>query len=67
MKLSKNAVRLLLFAGIALVCFNVIAFVLPVPKNGTFWVSYGFGMLSILLQLVVMKAAFKGDESIKFF
>lgn len=65
MKLSKNAVRLLLFAGIALVCFNVIAFVLPVPKNGTFWVSYGFGMLSILLQLVVMKVAFKGDESIR--
>ena len=65
MKLSKNAVRILLLAGIALVCFNVIAFVLPVPKNGTFWVSYVFGMLAILLQLAVIKVAFKGTESIK--
>ena len=65
MKLSKNAIRILLFAGIALVCFNVIAFVIPLAKNGTFWVSYLFGMLAILLQLVVMKVAFKGAESVR--
>jgi len=63
--LSKNAVRVLLFAVIALICFNVIAFVIPVPKNGTFWVSYLFGMLAIALQLVVMRVAFKGKESVR--
>ena len=65
MKLSKNAVRILLFAGIAVVCFNVISFVLPLAKNGTFWVGYIFGMLAILLQLVVMKVAFKDGESVR--
>ena len=65
MKLSKNAVRILLFAGIALVCFNVIAFVIPLEKNGTFWVSYVFGMLAILLQLMVMKVAFRDGESVR--
>ena len=65
MKLSKNAVRILLFAGISLVCFNVIAFVIPLEKNGTFWVSYVFGMLAILLQLVVMKVAFRDGESVR--
>lgn len=65
MNLSKNAVRILLFAGIALVCFNVISFVIPLEKNGTFWVGYIFGMLAILLQLVVMKVAFDGAESIR--
>lgn len=63
--MSKNALRILLFAGIALVCFNVIAFVIPLEKNGTFWVGYIFGMLAILLQLVVMKVAFNGAESIR--
>ncbi len=63
--MSKNALRILLFAGIALVCFNVIAFVIPLEKNGTFWVAYIFGILAILLQLVVMKVAFNGAESIR--
>ncbi len=63
--MSKNALRILLFAGIALVCFNVISFVIPLEKNGTFWVGYIFGMLAILLQLVVMKVAFNGAESIR--
>ena len=65
MKLSKNAVRILLFAGIAMICFNVIAFVVPFTKTGTFWIGYGFGMLAILLQLVVMKVAFHGTESVR--
>ena len=65
MKLSKNAVRILLFAGIALVCFNVIAFLVPFCKTGTFWTGYIFGMLAIVLQLVVMKVAFHGAESVR--
>lgn len=63
--MSKNAIRILIFAGIALVCFNVISFVIPLERNGTFWVGYIFGMLAILLQLVVMKVAFSGTESIR--
>lgn len=63
--MSKNSIRILLFAGIALVCFNVIAFAVPFAKTPTFWVSYAFGMLAILLQLVVMKVAFNKTESIR--
>lgn len=63
--MSKNTLRVLMFAGILLVCFNVISFVIPLEKNSTFWIGYVFGMLAILLQLVVMKVAFKGAESIR--
>ena len=65
MKMSKNAVRIFLFAVIALICFNVIALVVPFAKTATFWVGYGFGMLAILLQLAVMKVAFKGAVTVR--
>lgn len=65
MKMSKNAVRILVFAGLALVVFNVIAFVVPFAKNAVFWAAYVFGMIAIISQLAVMKLAFNGTESIR--
>lgn len=62
MTLSKNAARMLVFTGITLVVFNVIAFVVPFAKSAVFWVSYGFGMLAIIMQLGVMKLAFDGAK-----
>ncbi len=65
MKMSKNAVRILVFAGLALVVFNVIAFVVPFARGATFWAAYIFGMIAIISQLAVMKLAFNGTESIR--
>ena len=63
--MSKNKIRVIAFAAIALVVFNVIAFVIPIPKNVVFWVSYIFGMLAIAAQLLFMSVAFSGKEDIR--
>lgn len=65
MKLSKNAVRFLIFIGLALLVFNVIAFIVPFAKTGTFWIGYLFGMISILGQIAVMKLAFNGTTTVR--
>lgn len=63
--MSKNKIRIIAFAAIALVVFNVIVFVIPIPRNAVFWVSYGFGMLAIAAQLLFMNVAFAGKEDIR--
>ena len=65
MKLNKNAVRIVVLAGIMLVVFNVIVFVVPFARNAVFWVAYAFGMTAIISQLAVMKLAFNGAETIR--
>lgn len=63
--MSKNKIRVITFAAIALVVFNVIAFVIPIPKSAVFWVAYIFGMLAIAAQLLFMNVAFSGKEDIR--
>ena len=63
--MKKNEIRAIAFVLIVLIAFNVVVFALPFVMNGVFWVSYIFGMLSILLQMPVMKIAFKNGSSIK--
>lgn len=65
MKFSKNVIRFLISIGILLVIFNVITFAIPFAKNATFWISYIFGMIAILVQTAVMKIAFTGTETVK--
>lgn len=65
MKDNKNTVRFLIIFAVSLVVFNLIAFIVPFQRNGSFWVAYGFGMLAIIAQLAVMKLAFSGAETIK--
>ena len=65
MTLSKNAKRFLIIIGLSLVAFNVIAFVVPFSRTAVFWIGYGFGMLAILAQIIVIKLAFDGAESIR--
>lgn len=63
--MKKNEIRAIAFVLIVLIAFNVVVFALPFVMNGVFWVSYIFGMLAILLQLPVMKIAFKNGSSVK--
>ena len=63
MKFSKNVIRFLVCMGLLLVVFNVVVFAIPFAKNATFWISYVFGMIAILVQIVVMKIAFTGTKT----
>lgn len=63
--MSKNRIRGLAAAGIGLVLFNVLAFVIPFVKCGTFWSAYVFGMIAILLQIPVMYYAFSREQGVK--
>lgn len=65
MKLTKNEIRFLIMIGLFLAVFNVIVFVVPFVKNGVFWIAYSFGMVAILVQIIVMKLAFDGTESVR--
>ncbi len=65
MKINKNTVGFLVVFGVSLVVFNLIAFIVPLQRTGSFWVAYGFGMLAIIAQLLVMKIAFSGTETVK--
>lgn len=65
MKCTKNKTRFILVIVIALVVFNIIAFVVPFVKSDTFYTAYIFGMLSIILQAVIVKIAFKDADTAK--
>ncbi len=69
MKISKNGLRVLVVTAIIFVVFNVIAFVAPFNKNGTFWTAYIFGLISILVQPIIVFTACKNgtDTKSKFY
>ena len=62
---NKNKLRAVIVIAIAVVVFNVLAFVIPFAKGGVFWISYGFGMLAILAQFFVIWLAFSKAETVK--
>lgn len=49
----KKHIKGIVAALIALVLFNVIAFVIPFTKTMTFWVGYGFAIVSFILLISV--------------
>lgn len=51
--------------GILLAVYNVIVFVLPIPRTAAFWVAYLFTTLAILLQIGISYIAFKNDNQLK--
>ena len=63
MKLTKNTMRGLIIGGIFLVVFNLIAFLVPFPRGGNFWVGYIFGMIAILAQAPIWMLAFRDAKS----
>lgn len=50
--------------GIILAVYSLLVFVLPVPKNGVFWLSYFFMFVAFVLQLVGIYFSFK-DMTVK--
>ena len=62
MKISKGNLALIVSAVIILALFNVIAFVAPFIRIGSFWVGYGFTMAAIILITATSLYAFRGDS-----
>ncbi len=50
---------------IVIAVFNVIAFVIPVERNTTFWVAYVFTDVAFVVQIALWAVAFKSGESLK--
>lgn len=48
---------------IVLILFSVIVFVVPIPKNGVFWISYVFAVLAVVAQLGFGYVAFSGTST----
>lgn len=68
--MSKNRVRFYFSLAIVFAVFTVIAFVVPFAHNTVFWLSYGFGVLALALQLYVYPKAFDfegNDVRCKFY
>lgn len=51
--------------GILFAVYNVIVFVLPIPRTAAFWVAYLFTTLAILLQIGISYIAFKNNNQLK--
>lgn len=51
--------------GILFAVLSVIAFAVPTVKTGTFWVAYVFTVIAFAVQVLIWKAAFDKDESLK--
>ena len=49
MKFTRNKGMSLAAVAIVLAVFNIITFVLPFNRSGSYWIGYGFTMLAILL------------------
>ena len=62
--MSKNSIRFYISLAIVFAVFTVIAFVVPFAHNTVFWLSYGFGVIALALQLYVYPKAFdfKGND-----
>lgn len=63
--MSKNEKRVCIVLAVLLALFAVISFAVPFVKGGVFWLSFAFGIISITLQLYVIKVAFGKEESPK--
>lgn len=50
---------------VAIIAFNVIAFVVPLGRNTTFWVAYVFTDIAFVAQIAIWSIAFKSSESLK--
>ena len=62
--MSKNTIRAFVVLAIVLCTFSVVAFAAPFKLTALFWIAYAFGVLSIILQLYVMKvSSAKGGDA----
>lgn len=65
MKDKKTTIQSLAVLAIVFVVYNVLAFVIPFEKTGTFWLSYVFTAIAVLAQGYIFHIAFNNGEQVK--
>lgn len=63
--MKKNDVRGLVAVVIVLIVFQILAFVLPFVHSSTFWWSYAFATVAILMQIPLLYLAFRKEQTPK--
>lgn len=61
--MTKNEKRVCIVLAIIFAVFVVVSLAVPFVKGGVFWLSFVFGIISIAVQLYVLKSAFGKDEN----
>lgn len=61
----KKQTRGYLILGILALLVSVTAFAVPTEKAGAFWIAYVFTLAAIAAQIIVWKAAFGREDSLK--
>lgn len=54
-----------LILAIVFVAYSVVAFVLPLPKNGVFWIAYAFAVVALGVQIPADQIAFSKGKGAK--
>lgn len=63
-ELKKGQNKFIISALIAAI-YSIIVFVVPVTKSSAFWVSYGFTLIAIIMQIVIWKKEIENEENKK--
>lgn len=63
--MKKNNLIYYLVITILLILFNVIAFVLPIEKNTTFWIVYVFSDLAFIMQIPLWTISVGKNDTLK--
>ena len=63
--MKKNKLYGVVILAIVSIVFNIIAFLLPETRGGTFWSGYSFTMAALLLQLLFFYIAFGKAHNLK--
>lgn len=63
--MKKSTLRWWILWGVLLITYNVIVFAVPYQRTGGFWVSYGFTLIAIALQIYVIHTAFPAGGTVK--
>lgn len=63
--MKKNTIRWWVIWAVMLVVYNVLVFAVPFPKNAVFFVSWGFTLLALGVQVYVIRIAFYQEDGAK--
>ncbi len=63
--MKRNVVRGWIVLGVVFVIYNLVVFVVPFPKNGVFFISWLFTLISIAVQSWTFKSAFGHEGGLK--
>lgn len=63
--MKKNNLMYYLVITILLILFNIIAFVIPIEKNTTFWIVYVFSDLAFIMQVPLWMISVGKNDTLK--